>query len=141
MNQKRKYYYIVLYFIFLIFLTYSCDWDDNRLKIENNSPNPICYEIQTDSILKIPSVNDKGFYLDQKIMPGKTRTYYKAGKTRVWEDFIAKSESKMLYVFFFNYDTVKKNNWDTLRKYRKYLRMEYFSIDDLIRNNWRIKYK
>jgi hypothetical protein len=126
-----------LFFLIIIAFT-SCDYYDDRLQIKNNSSKVICFDTQNDTFLSYPSINDKEFYLSEKILPGKTKAVALNGATDAWEQFIAHSHNRTMSLFIFDFDTVVKYNWDSIRKYGKYIKRYDLKVRDLKLNDWTV---
>ena len=125
--------------IFLV-LIWSCvmesDYDD-RLTIINRSSNAICFDYELDTTLEVPSVNRKEYFINVRIDPGDSTTVEVSGSVTQWIAEVSGARDSTLSIFVFDYDQVLKSDWDSLRSYGMYRRLDY-RLEDLNRNNWRV---
>jgi hypothetical protein len=128
-----------LFGVFLLWTFNSCvmDYYDGRLKIVNQSDKVICFDHAVDTILDVPSINKKEFFIRQRIEPGDSTNVDLFGSKTKWITEVSSGKDSTLSIFVFDYDQVLKNDWDSLRMNRKYKRLDY-KLNDLIKNNWTV---
>ena len=63
-----------------------------------------------------------------------------AGYSDGWEKYIEYSKNKKMSLFIFDLDTLKFYNWDTIRKYNKYVKRYDIGIDDVRKKGWYITF-
>lgn len=127
--------------VFLLIIFTSCDYYDARLQIVNKTNKAICFDIQHDTVLKYPDINHKEYYLSEKISSGETKNCFLPGATDAWEQFIYDSKDSTMSLFIFDVDTVLKFNWDTIRKYNKYIKRYDLKVESLKKSNWTITFR
>jgi hypothetical protein len=115
----------------------ACDYYDGRLKIINHSDKVICFDHEVDTILDVPSINKKEFFIRQRIEPGDTNRVVLPGSETKWIMEVSNGKDSTLSIFVFDYESVLKNDWDTLRMNKKYRRLDY-KLEDLNKNNWTV---
>jgi hypothetical protein len=124
----------------LLFLTFtSCVMDhyDGRLKIVNQSDKVICFDHEVDTILDVPSINKKEYFIRERIEPGDTNRVVLPGSSTKWIKKVSSGKDSTLSIFVFDYDQVLANDWDTLRRNKKYRRLDY-KLTDLNKSNWTV---
>jgi hypothetical protein len=117
----------------------TCDYNDNRLKIKNNSAYDIAFDYSTDTILEQDFINFNSI-INDKIMPGELANQLLPGSTNAWPFLIKKSKNNKLNVFIFNYDTLLKyNDREYIRNHKLYKRYS-LTEEELNQINWIIEY-
>jgi hypothetical protein len=91
-----------------------------------------------DTILTVPSVNKKEYFLDTKINSGDSQNVLIPGSKKQWLYDIQKGKDSTLSIFVFRYNDVKASNWDSLRLGHIYHRFDY-RLKKLEDNNWRVE--
>ena len=125
-------------FVLLFVLTFvSCDYYDGRLHIINNSNKTICFDHEVDTVLDVPSVAKKEYFLGKRLNPGDTTNVVLPGSTKQWIWEVESGKDSTLSIYVFDYEQVKNENWDTLRKNKNYQRLDY-SLSELKKNNWTV---
>jgi hypothetical protein len=119
----------------------SCDYYDGRLNLTNNSNKAICFDYNIDTVLDVPSVNKKEYFLRERILTGETKRVVLPGSTEQWLREIRKKKDLTLSLFIFDYELTLKSNWDTLRKNNLYLKRLDLTLEELNRLNWTIEIK
>ncbi len=120
----------------------SCDYVDNRLTIINNSNKKICFDFDKDTILTIPALGKKEFYMSSyMINPNESNQVSMPGSTKYWDYYINSSKNKKLNLFIFDYDSVVNCNWDSLRKNKRFIKRLEITKAQLDSNNWIVNYK
>ncbi|WKZ58136.1 MAG: hypothetical protein QY309_09670 [Cyclobacteriaceae bacterium] len=110
------------------------DYYDGRLKIVNQSDKVICFDHAVDTILDVPSINKKEYFIQERIEPGDTSEVVLKGSSTKWIMKVSSSKDSTLSIFIFNYDQVLINDWDSLRINKRYKRLDY-KLNDLNKNN------
>lgn len=129
---------LILAIVVLVTFAGTCDYNDSRLLIKNNSEHAITFDYSLDTVLEKRSNLD--FYIRDKIMPGETVAKTKPGSTNSWPFLIQKSNNKRLNLFIINIDTLTRyNDWEYIRNNRLYKRYE-LTEEDLNRSNWIVEY-
>lgn len=116
---------------------------DRRLSVVNKSPVRITVEIVNDTTER--TANNIAYYLSHPIAPNDTSFITRAGKN-AWLEYINERKAKTLYVFFFDLDSLSKYekggaDMSYLLGNKKYLKRLDYSLDELTRSNWEIKYQ
>lgn len=126
-------------FIFLLTLNLlSCDYYDGRLEIINKTDETIVFEYDNDTVLEVPSVNKKEYFLSNKIEPGDTNRVVLMGSTQAWPWFVAEKPDSTLRIYVFNHDLVVNSDWDSLRANKLYKKRLDYNLDDLNSMDWKI---
>jgi|GEM_PF-2879955 len=124
--------------VILLFLTFvSCEYYNGRLKIINKSDKVICFDHKSDTVLDVPSINKKEYFLRTRINPGDTTNVVLPGGTERWVWEVTSGIDSTLSVFIFDYEQVLENNWDSLRKNKYYQRLDY-PLSELNKNDWTV---
>jgi hypothetical protein len=113
------------------------DHYDGRLKIVNQSDKVICFDHEVDTILDVPSINKKEYFIRERIEPGDTNRVVLPGSSTKWIKKVSSGKDSTLSIFVFDYDQVLANDWDTLRRNKKYRRLDY-KLTDLNKSNWTV---
>jgi len=113
------------------------DYYDGRLKIVNQSDKVICFDHEVDTILDVPSINKKEYFIRERIEPGDTKRVILPGSSTKWIMEVSSSRDSTLSIFVFDYDQVLKHDWDSLRLNKKYKRLDY-KLKDLNKNDWTV---
>ncbi len=130
------------FLILIVFVSFAgtCDYNDNRLKIRNNSNYAIAFDYSLDTILEQRSNDNIPFYIRDKTLPGETTSINKPGSTRGWPFLIQSSNNKKLNVYIISVDTLLKyNDFEYIRSHRLYKRYS-LTEEELNRINWIIEY-
>jgi len=123
--------------ILLLFLIFSCDVHDDRLKIVNRSNKAICFDDAIDTIPVVPSINKKEYFIAKRLEPGDTTNVIWEGMREGWIYYVSSAKDSTLSIFVFDYEEVLNNNWDSLRKNRKYKRFDY-RLSELNKSDWTV---
>jgi hypothetical protein len=132
-----KKYFLTFYLIIICSVFFCCDIIETRiLYIKNDSKSPIVCVItkkelnltgKGDPVLAVEvEVNKEG-----DLNPGKPS----------WERYIEKCDGQKLHFYIINQDSINKYGFDSIFKKNMYIRKDYFTIEDLEKNNFRITYK
>ncbi len=136
LNTMKK-YFLASFLILVTFIFYCCDIYESRgLYVVNKSNIKICSfitkkEIKTmtksdiDNLVTIKS-NEK-----DALSPGK----------HTWERCIKKCKDKKLRVYIISTDSIDKYGWNKIFKQEIYLEKYYFTIEDLEKMNFQIRYE
>ena len=120
-------------FILFILITNSCDKAD-YFYVENRTDALIYYLFSSeypDTI--IPTNRD--------IMPIKAHSVHDNVILTSWERNFSKCFPKdTMFIFFFDANTIEKNDWDVVRRDYMILERRMYSKQDIIKSNWRIVY-
>lgn len=132
--------HVYLILISLVLFAGTCDYNDSKLKIKNNSNYAIAFDYSLDTIMEQRANNNIPFFIRDKIMPGETTSKSKPGSNQGWTFVIQHSNNKKLNVFIVNVDTLLKyNDWEYIRNHRLY-KSYSFTEEELNRMNWIIEY-
>lgn len=123
--------------IVILFLVSSCDVHDDRLRIVNQLDKVICFDYEVDTILDVPSINKKDYFIGKRMEPGDTTRVLWEGMRTGWIYYVSKGQDSTLSIFVFDYEEVLKNDWDSLRTKRKYKRLDY-TLNKLNKINWTV---
>jgi len=127
-------------FIAFIVLEFSCDYNDDRLQVKNNSNENIIFDFSDDTLLELKNNEDIKFFIREKIVPGETSRQIMQGSVNGWPFLVQRSKNNRLNVFFINMDTLSKyNDWIVILKKKLYNRKE-FTLEELEKNEWVIEY-
>jgi hypothetical protein len=110
---------------------------DNRLLIINNSSKVICFDYEVDTVLDVPSVNKKEYFIRVRLNPGDSTRVEKVNNKDQWVWDVSQGKDSTLSIFVFDYEQVLATNWDSLRANKAYRRLDY-KLKDLNRNNWTV---
>lgn len=125
----------------VILIVSSCDYYDSRLTITNLTDNQICFDYDIDTILDIPSQNQKIYFVNNSLSPNETRAITLPGSTDMWIRKLNQSKDTTLSFFIFDYKTVLNSDWDSLRKNNGYIQRLDFKLKDLEKIDWKIEIK
>jgi hypothetical protein len=119
------------------------DYFDRRVSVVNKSPVRIAVEIVNDTTKR--TANNIAYYQSHAIAPNDTSFITRAGKN-AWLEYINKGKGKTLYVYFFDLDSLNKyEKGDADMSYllgnKIYLKRVGYSLDELTKSNWEIKYQ
>lgn len=132
-------YYISL--ILLIELS-SCDLQDGKLTLINNTNDTIFYSLSygIDSITDYPVSQYNGIdnYNASAIILALDS--HMCASMDPWEVVINKSKDSTLSIFFFEKDLIQFVRKDSLMKYQSYSKMKKLKVIDLQKLNWRVTY-
>jgi hypothetical protein len=130
---------IKLFGVLLLLTSTSCviDYYDGRLTIVNQSDRVICFDHEVDTILDVPSISKKEYFIRERIEPGDTNRVVLPGSSTKWIMEVSSGKDSTLSIFVFDYDQVLNNDWDTLRANKKYKRLDY-KLNALNKNNWTV---
>lgn len=129
-----------LLIILFVLLLGSCVREpayDDRLLIINNSNKVICFDYELDTILEVPSINKKEFFIRERLNPGDSIRIESQGSTDRWTWDVSHAKGSTLSIFVFDYEQVLVTDWDTLRTNKTYRRLDY-KLSDLNENNWTV---
>lgn len=122
----------------LLFMAFvSCDYYDGRLQIINKSDKVICFDHEVDTLLDVPSINKKEYFLRTRINSGDSTNVVLPGSTEQWIWEVTRGEDSTLSIYVFDYKQVLDSNWDSLRKNKNYQRLDY-TLSELNRSNWTV---
>ncbi|SEN11789.1 hypothetical protein SAMN05192574_102501 [Mucilaginibacter gossypiicola] len=136
--MKKK----ILLFVPLLFTGCIMDYYDNRLSVINQSPVSIAVEIVNDTTKR--TENNIEYYQSHAIAPNDTAFITKAGKN-AWLQYIDESKDKTLYIYIFHIDTLNKYqkggaDMSYLLGSKKYLKRLDYTLYELKKSDWQIKY-
>lgn len=123
----------------LILIMTSCDYNDSRLVIQNNSKDTIVFDYALDTIPENRRLVEIDYILEKKISPYKVEQQHIRGIADFWGIIIEKSNNNKLNLFVFKRDDVINYDWDTIiirRMYKRYSLTEK-ELEDC---NWIIKH-
>jgi hypothetical protein len=128
-----------LFGVLLVLTFSSCvmDYYDGRLKIINQTDKVICFDHEVDTILDVPSINKKEFFISKRMEPGDTNRVSLPGSSTEWIREVSSGKDSTLSIFVFDYGDVLNNDWDSLRMNKRYKRLDY-KLNDLNKNNWTV---
>ncbi len=131
-----KNYLLTLYLIFISLVFFCCDKFENRfLYIKNDSKSAIVCLI-TKKDLNLIRTGDDVLSVDLKVnKEGNLST----GKPS-WERFIEKCDNQKLHFYIISQDSVDKYSFDTVFRKNMYIKKYYFTIEDLEKINFKIRY-
>ena len=133
---RMKSCYLIMFVIFGL-LTYSCDFVDSRLSVENRTAYSICVQDVADTHLLSSDFNASAYYLERQIKPGDCQSLITVGRDG-WIQTIENSLNHKLNLVIFNSDTVKKyNSIDELIARDLYVIMS-FSKEKLEEAKWNV---
>ncbi|NOT74232.1 MAG: hypothetical protein HOP08_04830 [Cyclobacteriaceae bacterium] len=127
---------IAIFFLLLV----SCVLEptpDDRLLIINRSGKVICFDYEVDTVLHVPSINKKEFFIRERLDPGDSTRVEKVNNKDQWVWDVSHGKDSTLSIFIFDYEQVLKTDWDTLRANGRYKRLDY-KLSDLNKNNWTV---
>lgn len=115
---------------------------DRHLSVVNKSPVRIAVEIVNDSTER--TINNIAYYQSHPIAPNDTSFITRPGEN-AWLEYINEGKAKTLYVYFFDLDSLNKYqkggaDMSYLLGNKKYLKRLDYSLDELAKINWEIKY-
>ncbi len=138
-GEKMKVQVIIIV-ILLISVAGTCDYNDNRLQIRNNSRESITVDFSDDTLLPERIKENITYFLRDKIASGETFRKNRHGSENAWTFLVQGSANKKLNVFFINIDTLLKyNDWNYIKENQLYKRKEY-TLDELEKHKWVIEY-
>lgn len=118
----------------------SCDYNDNRLNIKNNSNETIIFNYSSDTIFETANPEIINNLKKDPIFPDELVEKDMRGSKIGWSKVIYNSKNKKLNVFIINYDTLDKyNDLDYIKNNKLFERYEY-TEEYLNKNNWIITY-
>lgn len=129
-----------LFVVLFVLLLVSCVMEppyDKRLLIVNKSNKVICFDYELDTILDVPSINGKEFFIGERINPGDSNRIESQGSWDHWVWEVSHGKDSTLSIFVFDFEQVLVTDWDTLRSNKKYERMD-FKLTDLNKINWTV---
>lgn len=117
--------------VLIMTLCCSCDLNNQKLSLINNSDNTIYYRLLTDTIL------NKEFHL-YKVLPHDTvKPNFVMGGKGAWEYTInTSSKDSSLHIFIFTTEKIT----DGVIKNKKYRRLD-FKVKDLNKIKWKVVYE
>lgn len=132
----------ILLFVPLLFTGCIMDYYDRRLSIVNKSSAHIAVEIVNDTTKR--TENNIEYYQSNTIGPNNTSFITKSGKN-AWLEYINEGKAKTLYVYFFDRDSLNKYqkggaDMSYLLGNKKYLKRLDYTLEELKRADWQIKY-
>jgi hypothetical protein len=131
---------LILILAGLLVFAGTCDYNDNRLQVKNNSKEVITVDFSEDIILENRINDNIKFFIRDKILPGETLRKTMPGSDNGWPFLVQRSVNNRLNVFFINVDTLSKyNDWRLIRERELYIRKEY-TIEELEKNNWVVQF-
>jgi hypothetical protein len=138
----------ILSTLLIYILLTGCNYDayDNRyIYIQNDSKEDIYTIISSNDSIKtlnlyagFPTNMNNYKYTFQYIEPDSVST--SNDKPRFWDDFTKKSKNGKIILFIIEKNLVDKNGWDTILSKNIYTRKYEFTIDDLDKVDWKVKY-
>ncbi|WP_192349071.1 hypothetical protein [Algoriphagus sp. Y33] len=125
----------ILYGLIFTIILSGCDYYDERLQVENKSPNEVAVEIFLDSVPTLSELNKTEYYIQNSIEPDESKRLMEMGSTRGWSFRIKKSNNDRLNLFVFQVDSLKIYGVDSLISmgvYDKYILSEMYLNEE----NW-----
>jgi hypothetical protein len=138
--MKRK----ILLFVPVLFSGCIMDYYyDRPLAVVNKSPVRVAVEIVNDTVKWTES--NITSYQSNEIAPYDSAFIKKPGEN-AWLEYVNKGNAKTLYIYFFDVDTLNKYqkggaDMNYLLRNKKYLKRLDYSLDELTKSNWEIKYQ
>jgi hypothetical protein len=116
---------------------------DRPLSVVNKSPVRVAVEIVNDTVKW--TENNIAYYPSNEIAPYDSAFRKKPGEN-AWLEYVNKGNAKTLYIYFFDVDTLNKYqkggaDMSYLLGNKKYLKRLGYSLDELTKSNWEIKYQ
>jgi len=116
---------------------------DRPLSVVNKSPVRVAVEIVNDTVKWTES--NITSYQSNEIASYDSAFIKKPGEN-AWLEYINKGKAKTLYVYFFDLDSLNKYekggaDMSYLLGNKKYLKRLDYSLDELTKSNWEIKYQ
>lgn len=116
---------------------------DRPLSVVNKSPVRVAVEIVNDTVKWTES--NITSYQSNEIAPYDSAFIKKPGEN-AWLEYVNKGNAKTLYIYFFDVDTLNKYqkggaNMNYLLGNKKYLKRLDYSLEELTKSNWEIKYQ
>ncbi|SDH72431.1 hypothetical protein ACRQ5D_05380 [Mucilaginibacter sp. P25] len=133
----------ILLFVPLLFTGCITDYYDRRLSVINKSSVHVAVEVVNDTTVR--TENGIPYYQSHVIAPNDTSFITKSGKN-AWLEYINKGKTKTLYAYFFDIDSLNKYqkggaDMSYLLGNKKYLKRLDYTLDELKRVDWQIKYR
>lgn len=129
-----------LLIVTIILLAGTCDYSDNRLKVQNNSKQGITVDFSEDTLMEERSNENITYFIRDKIMSGETLNKTMPGSVNGWPFLIQRSKNNRLNVFFIEVDTLSKyHDWKYIKENKLYKRKEY-TLVELEKRDWVIEY-
>lgn len=124
-----------------ILLFSACDFNDNKLVIENKSSQPVYYLAYPDTIVQLSSVENFAAIPYRRINTNDSThaLFARRGEGGLINKINSVCKDSTLKIFFFPVDSVNKYGWRKILRLRKYNRYDYTAsmLDSL---KWRIIY-
>lgn len=124
-------------FVVVFLFQIGCDFNDGRMQVINNSQHTIAVEFSTDTTFI--SKNKVEYYLSNSIAPEMTRQYLKRDK-KGWSNFVKSSVDGKLSLYIYNIDTLRKYMDIDYIKENKIYNLREYTLEELEKDNWIIKY-
>lgn len=136
--MKRK----ILLFAPLLLTGCIMHYYDRRLSVINKSSAHVAVEIVNDTAKR--TENNIEYYQSHAIAPNDTSFITRPGKN-AWLEYINEGKAKTLYVYFFDLDSLNKYqkggaDMSYLLGNKKYLKRLDYTLQELKRADWQIKY-
>ncbi len=125
----------------LILLFSACDFNDNKLVIENKSSQPVYYLAYPDTIVQLSSVENFSEipYVRINTNDSTHALFARRSEGGLINKINSVCKDSTLKIFFFSVDSVNKYGWSKILTLKKYNRYDY-SVNILDSLKWRIIY-
>ena len=134
----------------LIAVISSCDPADNRLMVVNNSSTDIYVFYSCDSSLKNIQMLRNGYFSNEKgdsiyiqadeyVQKMSTQNIPRKG-FRAWKHYLANCVNGEIHFFIYLDSAVNKHTEEELKNRRMYVKHFVYSLDELEKNSWKIRY-
>ena len=124
-----------------VFIVFSCDPMDYKLKILNRTDSRICYEISEDSVLIENKIYNKDTWDGYRSVLSNDSTIIAYPVSDSWNYIKSESKNGKLNIFIFKYDSLVKYDWKTIVKTKNYIKYISLTKNELDSINWRIVIK
>lgn len=125
-------------FVFTM-LAVSCDFNDSRLVIKNNSQDTVVFDYALDTVLHERTDREINAILEDTIPPFEERNKYIRGVNDWWGIIIEKSKNKKFNLFIIKKEDLSNYTWDEIINRKLYKRYE-FTEYELDKINWVVEY-
>ena len=124
---------------------FSCDTEDFKLSIYNQSSDTVFYNVKSDTIIRnmdkpnyFKLGNDSPYAKEGCLIPGEKE------KTSVintsWERWINKIPDKKVKIFFYKKTLLNIVKWDDIIKNQYYSKRLEFTVEELEELDWIVVY-
>lgn len=138
--MKRDYSLMIITIFSIILI--SCDPQDGKLKLSNNTSDTIYYVLiygnhnvedkETFELLVTKSLNESSFILPNSI--------HSCVSMDPWEKTIYRGKDSTLKIIFFNKNIIARTQKDSIKEVNKYYKKVTLKVEDLDEVKWTINY-